>query len=76
MADGGRTFHLKHDDGEENSPQAGSPHEPGPAQGFRLLKASFSLPPFLLGGSGPGFCQAPGDHFDWNSHWMNQVEWN
>lgn len=41
------------------------PYEPGPVQGFFLLKGCFSLP--LLLGEGPalGFCEWPRDNFDY-----------
>lgn len=34
------------------------PDEPGPSQGFFLLKANVSLPLLLTGGQAPGFCEA------------------
>lgn len=39
---------------------------PGPAQGFFLLKRSFSLPLLHVWGQTVGFCEAPKDNFDIN----------
>lgn len=35
--------------------------ELGPAQGFFLIKGSFSLPLLLVGDLALGFCKVPGD---------------
>lgn len=50
-----------------------------PAQGFFLLKRSFSLTLCLSGGSGPGFClcKAPTDNFIVKvALWINWIELN
>lgn len=39
-------------------------YDSGCAQGFFLLKGSFSLPLLLVGGQGLGFCKAPRNNFD------------
>lgn len=51
-----------------------STHEPGPAQGFLLLKESFSLPLLLAGGQALGFWKAVKHNFDRNRHHINKAE--
>lgn len=51
-----------------------STHEPSPAQGFLLLKVSFSLPLLLGGGQALGFWKAIKHNFDHNRHHINKAE--
>lgn len=50
-----------------------SPHEPGPAQGFLLLKGCLSCHCCLLMGQALGFCKAPGDRLEHNGRCINKV---
>lgn len=48
-------------------------HEPGPAQGFSLVKGSFSFPWWLVWGQ---ILRALGDSLDFVRYFINKVERN
>lgn len=69
--------HYQSDNGKSTS--STSDHrpvqdDPGPVQGFFLLKGSFSLPLLLVGGLALGFCKAPRDIFECNKCYINKDE--
>lgn len=52
------------------------PLEPGPVDGFSLLKGFFFLPLLLTRGQDLAFGEVPGDIPDCNGHCINKVEMN